>query len=80
MQCTWLVDERNLIIKEGAMKAKINKDDCIGCGLCPETSPEVFKMDGDKAIVIVDIVPGYAEKSCRDAATDCPSNAISIEE
>jgi ferredoxin len=60
------------------MKAMIDKDACIGCGLCPETSPEVFKMEGDKAVVIVETVPDYAENSVKTAVDECPSNAISI--
>ena len=33
------------------MKAKVNPELCTGCGLCVETCPEVFEMDGDKAKV-----------------------------
>ena len=61
------------------MKAKIDKDLCTGCGLCPDTCPEVFKMDGDKAKVIVDVVPLKSEKTCKEAVDSCPVEAISIE-
>ncbi|EGT5236377.1 ferredoxin, partial [Clostridioides difficile] len=26
------------------MKANVNQDTCIGCGLCPSICPEVFDM------------------------------------
>ena len=29
------------------MKAIVDKDTCIGCGLCPSICPEVFDMDDD---------------------------------
>ena len=32
------------------MKAVVDQEECIGCGLCADTSPDVFKMnDADKA-------------------------------
>lgn len=27
------------------MKAVVDKETCIGCGLCPSICPEVFSMD-----------------------------------
>lgn len=62
------------------MKAVVEKDVCIGCGLCEATCPEVFEMVEDVAIVKVGTVPPEAESSCREAADSCPVNAISIEE
>mgnify|MGYP001556529441 CR=1 FL=1 len=63
------------------MKAKVDQDLCSGCGLCEEVCPEVFKMgDDDIAKVKVETVPPEAEQSCRDAADQCPSEAISIDE
>lgn len=60
------------------MKAMVDKDLCLGCGLCPEICPDVFEMPGDKAVVKVDKVPEDAEDSCRDAAQQCPAEAIKI--
>ncbi len=63
------------------MKAKVNADVCIGCGLCEATCPEVFKLnDKDISEVIVDTVPPGAKASCREAAGNCPVHAISLEE
>ena len=62
------------------MKAIIDKELCIGCGLCPDICPEVFQMEDDKAVAKIDPVPAGAEESCRDAAQQCPVEAIKIEE
>jgi ferredoxin len=63
------------------MKATVNQDLCIGCGLCAEMSPEVFEVNEDgKAVVKVGQVPAEAQEVCRDAATQCPTEAIDVEE
>ena len=61
------------------MKAVVDEDLCSGCGLCEETCPEVFEMKDELAVVKVDVVPPEAEDKCKEAAEDCPSEAISIE-
>jgi len=58
------------------MKAKIDNDLCIGCGLCVSTCPEVFEMEEDKAVVIGAVVPKEAEDNCKKATEDCPVTAI----
>lgn len=60
------------------MKVKVEKDICIGCGLCVSTCPEVYKMEGDKAIVLVAVVPKDVEESCKRAAEECPVTAIIV--
>ena len=61
------------------MKAMVDQNVCTGCGLCPETCPEVFEMDGDTAKVRVKVVPREVEATCREAMEGCPVEAISIE-
>lgn len=62
------------------MKANVDKDTCIGCGMCPSICPDVFEMDDDgKAKVIVSEVPDGKEDEAQDAESSCPVNAISIE-
>jgi len=60
------------------MKARVDPDVCIGCALCVQACPEVYKMEGEKAITFVSIVPKEVEDTCKQAADECPVNAITI--
>jgi len=62
------------------MKAKVNPNLCTGCELCVQICPEVFKMEGDKAVAYVDSVPAGSQAICQQTAQDCPVEAINIEE
>ncbi len=62
------------------MKVIIDREACIGCGLCANECPEVFEMDGEnKAVVKVDTVPTDKEDTCKTMAENCPSTAIKCE-
>ncbi|MDD5793779.1 ferredoxin [Clostridium sp. HCP1S3_B4] len=60
------------------MKANVDQDTCISCGLCPTICDKVFQMgDSGKAEVIVSEVPSDCEDDVKDAEASCPVNAIS---
>ncbi len=63
------------------MKAKVDENLCSGCELCVETCPDVFEMTDDMvAKVKTDPAPSEQEDCAREAADECPSEAIIIEE
>ena len=62
------------------MKVKIDPDLCTGDEICVQMCPEVFEMEGDKAIVLQEEVPEELRDSVREAADSCPSEAIIIED
>jgi ferredoxin len=60
------------------MKAHVDPDTCIGCGLCPEICPEVFEMEESIARAKVEEVPDDVKDKCQEAADSCPVTAIHI--
>ena len=62
------------------MKVSINKEDCVGCGLCVDDCPDVFEMQEDVAAVKVKEVPENLVNAVKEAAENCPVDAIIISE
>lgn len=62
------------------MKGFVDKDTCIGCGLCPTICPEIYEMDDDgKAKAVDKEIPAEFVESAKDAADQCPVDAIKVE-
>lgn len=60
------------------MHAEINREGCIGCGICADTCPEVFRMDDDnKAEAYAAITPDVVD-AANEAAESCPVSVITI--
>jgi ferredoxin len=62
------------------MRGFVDKDTCIGCGLCPTICPEIFEMedDGKAAAKNIDIESEILSQA-QEAERDCPVNAITVE-
>jgi len=61
------------------MKAAVDKDICIGCELCTQTCPELFKMEDGTAAAYRNPIPQENEAKAKQAADDCPVSCITIE-
>ena len=55
-------------------------EECISCGRCVDICPEVFEMGDDYAEVKLDPVPEELMDSVREAAEECPADAIIVKE
>jgi len=56
---------------------KVDKETCIGCGLCANMHPEIFAMDADGRAEVIN--PNGNREEAEDAAAACPVGAITIE-
>ncbi len=59
------------------MGIKINVDECIGCGVCSQLSPETFKLDEEEGKAVV--ISQEVTDSAKEAADSCPVSAITID-
>ena len=68
--------------EDAEMKVKIDYDLCMGDRNCNKLCPEVFDYDEDQfqARIIVDDVPEHLQERVRQAAAECATGAIIIEE
>ena len=56
------------------------EDTCTACGLCSDICPEVFALGDMMAEVIGSEVPPEHEDAVREAAEECPVEAIVVVE
>lgn len=63
------------------MKAKVDPNLCIACGICEADLPEVFHLNDEGfAEPIMDPVEAEYHDQLKQVAEDCPGGAISIDE
>ena len=60
------------------MKAIVDQEACIGCGLCPSICPDVFSMNDDGKAVASENIPDSKHDDVKDAESSCPVSAISV--
>lgn len=62
------------------MKAFVDKDACISCGLCESLCPDIFEIEDDgKAGAINEELEGEKLDCAKEAASQCPTDAIIVE-
>jgi len=62
------------------MRAKVDPELCILCGLCAETCPTVFELGPKSSEVKLDPIPEDQKDCTRTAAENCPTEAIAVED
>ena len=60
------------------MHIKLDKQLCVGCGLCEELVPEIFKTGDYTAELKKNEAEGELLNRTLEAAEDCPADAITI--
>lgn len=63
------------------MKATVNKNTCIGCGVCTSIASSIFALssEGQAENLFGDEVPHEFEESVNEASEACPVSAIEVE-
>jgi ferredoxin len=61
------------------MKAIIDRDGCIGCGLCEGFCPEVFRIADDGLAEVYGEVTDENVSQAEEAAENCPVSVITVE-
>ena len=61
------------------MKVHVDRDICAGFGVCLGLCAQVFELhdDGYAIVQVSEVAPEF-EDAVRQAASQCPSNAISL--
>jgi len=56
---------------------KVDKEKCIGCGLCSNLCPEVFELGEDSKVRVKEKADLEKNKECiKEAKESCPVGAI----
>lgn len=61
------------------MQTFIDKDLCIGCGVCADSCPEVFRMTDDDHAEVYGTTTEENSDLVREAVENCPTDAITTE-
>jgi ferredoxin len=63
-------------------RLRVDRERCIGAGMCALTAPEVFDQDPDDGhVLLLHTEPPSAHRAAaRTAADVCPSGAITLHE
>lgn len=55
---------------------RIDRDQCLGSGMCAALAPELYRLEGDHAEPVREGIG--ADERALDAADSCPASAITV--
>lgn len=63
------------------MRIVVDRDKCTGLGMCEAEAPDLFEIDDDGSLEILEERPAEEKRAELRAAVDaCPTEALSIAE
>ncbi len=63
------------------MRIVVDYDKCASTGMCMSFAPEVFQLQGDGTLLLLDETPPDSLREAVQGAVDgCPTEAITIEQ
>jgi ferredoxin len=63
------------------MRIILDESKCDGLGMCEAEAPELFEVQDDGSLVILDLTPDESRRDEVEAACDaCPTQALTIAE
>jgi ferredoxin len=63
------------------MRIVVDRDKCTGLGMCEAEAPDLFEVQDDGSLVVLEDKPGEDQRAELEAAVEaCPTEALSIAE
>lgn len=63
------------------MRIVVDYNKCTGLGMCEAEAPDLFEVQDDGSLTVLDENPGEDQREALEAAVEsCPTEALSIEE
>jgi ferredoxin len=63
------------------MRIVVDRSRCTGLGMCEAEAPDLFEVQDDGTLLVLDESPGAAHRDAVQAAVEaCPTEALSVVE
>jgi ferredoxin len=64
-----------------ALRVEIDYDKCSGLGLCEAEAPDIFEVQEDGSLTLLDANPSEGHRAaCEAAVASCPTEALRLVE
>lgn len=63
------------------MRIVVDRDKCTGLGMCEAEAPDLFEVQDDGTLKVLDEQPGEGQREAAEAAVlSCPTEALTLVE